>query len=243
MKIQHVAGVIVLAACMGVTCAMAGDDAAKDQQKLIGVLRSNAPAAEKAIACKRLAIYGGKEAVSALAPLLADEKLSSWARIPLEVIPGPAADEALRQAMDKVQGRRLVGVINSIGVRRAASAVESLVARLNDHDAEVASVSAVALGRIGNDAAATALEGALAGAVPAVRSAAAEGCILCAERRLAAGEAAQAATIYDLVRKADVPKQRIREATRGAILREKPQARRFWSNYYARPTRRCSASL
>ncbi len=224
MKIQHVAGVIVLAASVSVTCAMAGDDATKDQQKLIEVLRSHAPAGEKAITCKRLAIYGGKEAVPALAPLLADEKLSSWARIPLEVIPGPAADEALRQAMDKVQGRLLVGVINSIGVRRAAGAVASLVARLNDHDAEVASVSAVALGRIGNDAAATALEGALAGAVPAVRSAAAEGCILCAERRLAAGKAAQAATIYDLVRKADLPKQRIREATRGAILARKTTA-------------------
>ena len=218
MKIQRVAGVIVLAASMSVTCAMAGEDATKDQQKLIAVLRSQAPAAEKAITCKRLAIYGGPEAVPALAPLLADEKLSSWARIPLEVIPGPAADEALRQALDKVQGRLLVGVINSIGVRRAAGAVEALVARLNDPDAEVASVSAVALGRIGNDAATTALAGALASAVPAVRSAAAEGCILCAERRLATGKAAEAARIYDLVRKADLPKQRIREATRGAIL-------------------------
>jgi HEAT repeat protein len=218
MKIQHVASVIALAASMSITCAMAGEDAAKDQQKLIAVLRSNAPAAEKAITCKRLAIYGGQETVPVLAPLLADEKLSSWARIPLEVISGPAADEALRQAMDKVQGRLLVGVINSIGVRRSAGAVEALAEKLNDQDAEVASVSAVALGRIGNDAAARALEVALTGAVPAVRSAAAEGCILCAESRLAAGKAAEAAKIYDLVRKADVPKQRIREATRGAIL-------------------------
>ena len=82
MKIQSVAGVIVLAASMGVTWAMAGEDAAKDQQKLIAVLRSDAPAAEKAITCKRLAIYGGPEAVPALAPLLADEKLSSWGASP-----------------------------------------------------------------------------------------------------------------------------------------------------------------
>jgi HEAT repeat protein len=77
------------------------------------------------------------------------------------------------------------------------------------------------LGRIGSDAAATALAGALACAVPAVRSAAAEGCILCAEKRLAAGKTVEAARIYDLMRKADLSKQRVREATRGAILARK----------------------
>ena len=41
--------------------------------------------------------------------------------------------------------------------------------------------------------------------------------MLCAERFLAEGKAAEAAEIYDEVRKAEVPKQRILEATRGAI--------------------------
>ncbi len=50
-------------------------------------------------------------------PLLADKELTSWARIALEAIPGPAADEALREAMGDVEGRTLIGVINSIGVR------------------------------------------------------------------------------------------------------------------------------
>jgi hypothetical protein len=42
--------------------------------------------------------------------------------------------------------------------------------------------------------------------------------VLCAERFLAKGKPAEAADIYDEVRKADGPKQRILEATRGAIL-------------------------
>ena len=84
--------------------AAADDAAPMQQQKLIAVLRSDAPPAEKAIACKRLAICGGKEAVPALAPLLADEELASWARIALEAIPDPAADDALRQALGKAAG-------------------------------------------------------------------------------------------------------------------------------------------
>ena len=186
--------------------------------KLIGVLQSDAPPAEKAITCKRLAVYGTKDAVPALAPLLADKDLSSWARIALEVIPGPEADAALREAMGRTQGRLLVGTINSIGVRRDARAVDGLAAKLKDADADVASAAAVALGRIGGDQAAKVLEQSLAGSPVGVRSAVAEGCILCAERSLAEGKAADAVRLYDAVRQADVPEQRQLEAIRGAIL-------------------------
>ncbi len=186
--------------------------------KLIGVLQSDAPPAEKAITCKRLAVYGTKDAVPALAPLLADKELSSWARIALEAIPGPEADAALREAMGKTQGRLLIGVINSIGVRRDAGAVDGLVARLKDADVDVASAAAVALGRIGSDQAAKALEQSLAGAPAKVRPAVAEGCILCAEKSLAAEKTADAVRLYDAVRQADVPEQRQLDAVRGAIL-------------------------
>jgi HEAT repeat protein len=191
------------------------------EAEFIAVLRSDAPGAEKAIACKQLAIYGSSDAVVYLARLLPDEKLASWARIALEVIPGPEADEALRKATDSLQGNLLIGTINSIGVRRDVAAIDLLKARLPDQDAEVASAAAVALGRIGNLAAAKALRQALAGAPVKVRSAVAEGCVLCAERFLAEGRPAEASEIYDEVRKADVPRQRIIEATRGAILSRK----------------------
>ena len=90
---------------------------AEKQRSLICVLQTNAPPAEKALACKQLAIYGTKDAVPALAPLLADPQLASWARIALEAIPDPAADAALRDALDKLQGKLLVGTINSISVK------------------------------------------------------------------------------------------------------------------------------
>ncbi|HPM82244.1 MAG TPA: HEAT repeat domain-containing protein, partial [Candidatus Anammoximicrobium sp.] len=201
--------------------ARAADEkkAAEDPQRpLIDVLQSDAPKAEKAITCKRLAIYGTGDAVPALAPLLADEELASWARIALEAIPDPAADAALREALGKLQGRLLIGAINSIGVRRDAKAVDGLTQRLKDADAEVASAAAAALGRIGDAAATRTLEQALTGAAATIRSAVAEGCILCAERRLAEGKTKEAADLYDQVRQAEVPKQRMLEATRGAIL-------------------------
>ena len=196
--------------------------AREKERQLIGVLESNAPAKDKAIPCKQLAIYGSKAAVPALAALLPDKELASWARIALEAIPGPAADEALRDAVGKLKGRLLIGVINSIGVRRDARAVDALAQRLKDPDAGVASAAAEALGRIGGDRAANALKPSLATAPAGARSAVAYGCVLCAERFLAEGSAAEAVTLYDTVRKADVPPQRRLEATRGAILARGP---------------------
>lgn len=203
----------------GAIRAADGPNASAEKEKeLLAILGSEAPGAEKAIACKQLAIHGSDAAVPELAKLLPNPQLSSWARIALEAIPGSAADEALRRATDSLEGNLLVGTLNSIGVRRDSGAVELLTARLQDKNSEVASAAAVALGRVGNAAAAKALRGALAIADVKARSAVAEGCVLCGERFLAAGNAAEAAAIYDEVRKADVPRQRVLEATRGAIL-------------------------
>jgi HEAT repeat protein len=188
---------------------------------LIAVLKSDAPDADKAITCKRLAIYGSKEAVPELAKLLSHKDLASWARIALEAIPGAEADEALIDAVDSLEGRLLVGAINSIGVRHPEKAVDKLIAKMKDDDADVASAAAVALGHIGNDDATQALRKALSVDSLAVRSAAAEGCVFCAEKLFADGDADQAIEIYDQLRQAELPKQRILEATRGAILARK----------------------
>jgi HEAT repeat protein len=200
-----------------VTHSIANDFAPVKEEVLIEVLRTGQPA-EKAITCKKLAIYGTAASVPELAKLLPDPELSSWSRIALEAIPGPAADEALRKASETVEGRQLVGVLNSIGVRRDAGAVEQLAKRLTDANADVAAAAAVALGQLGNEPATALLRKSLAAGPIPVRSAVAEGCILCAEKQLAAGNAADAAAIYDEVRAADVPMPRKLEATRGAIL-------------------------
>ena len=212
---------IALLSLMGSAWAQAADVPAASPEKeseLLAVLRSEAPAAEKAIACKNLAIHGSSEAVPDLAKLLPDEQLSSWARIALESIPGSEADAALRAATESLQGRLLVGMINSIGVRRDADSVETLIPRLQDADTEVVAATAIALGRIGNEAATASLRKSLAAAPAETRSSIAEGCVLCAERLHSDGKSADAVAIYDEVRSADVSLQRVIEATRGAIL-------------------------
>jgi HEAT repeat protein len=211
----------VLALFPGYLLAEAPANVAEEERKLIAVLRSDAAPSEKAITCKRLAVYGSAEAVPVLAPLLADEQLASWARIALEVIPGEAADAALRDAVPKLKGRLLVGTINSIGVRRDPKAIGELVSNLKNDDSDVASAAAVALGRIGGPEAAAALKGALSTSPAGVRAAVAEGCVRCAEHFMADGQAAAAVDLYDDVRKADVPKQNMLEAIRGAILARK----------------------
>jgi HEAT repeat protein len=188
------------------------------ENDLIAVLQSDVPKGEKAITCKQLAIYGTEQSVSALAPLLADKELASWARIALETIPGSAADAALRNALGKLQGRLLVGTINSISVRRDVHAVDALAQKLDDGNAGVASAAAVALGHIGGEQAAKALTQSLADAPVGVRSAVAEGCILCAEWFLSHDRTAEAVKLYDTIRQADLPEQRHLEAIRGAIL-------------------------
>ena len=147
----------------------AADDStspAEKQRQLISVLQSDAPPQEKAITCKKLLVYGTKDAVPALAALLKDKDLASWSRIALEAIPDPAAAAALRDALGQVEGRLLVGVINSIGVRRDAQAVPALVEKLNSSDAQVASAAAAALGAIGGELAAKALDQSLRSSPP-----------------------------------------------------------------------------
>jgi len=210
--------IFITAVTLAGTFAQGQSSANVKEHDLIAVLQSDAAKCEKAITCKRLAVYGTEQAVPALAPLLADKELASWARIALEAIPGPAADAALRSALAKIDGRLLVGAINSIGVRRDVQAVDVLAQKLRDANADVASAAAVALGQIGGEQAARVLTQALGDAPVGVRSAVAEGCILCAERFLAHDTIAEGVKLYDAVLKADVPDQRHLEAIRGAIL-------------------------
>ncbi|MCS7306867.1 MAG: HEAT repeat domain-containing protein [Thermoguttaceae bacterium] len=194
-------------------------------QQQIALLQSDAPKAQKAMACRLLARWADKDAVPALVPLLADPELASWARIALEVIPGPEASAALREAMDRLEGRLLIGVINSLAVRRDIQAVGKLQKCLQDQDPDVAAAAAVALGRIGTSEAQTSLLAALkTEARLPVRDAIAEGLSVIAEGLFLAGRAKEAAAIYDTLRQAPLSKPRFCEATRGAILAQGPQA-------------------
>ncbi|MCX7047393.1 MAG: HEAT repeat domain-containing protein [Candidatus Sumerlaeota bacterium] len=192
----------------------------KEQEaKLIAVLKSDAAQKEKADACRELSHVGTKDAVPALVALLGDEKMSHMARYGLETIPDASVDEALRAALGKLKGRLLVGVIGSIGVRKDAKAVDALAKFIKDSDADVAQAAARALGKIGDSAAAKALDGALAGVPAANQLAVCEGMFRCAEALAAKGQKDEALAIYDKLRALKDALQQVRAgALRGAII-------------------------
>ena len=188
------------------------------EAKLIEVLKSDASRKEKADACLELARIGSKNSLAALTALLGDEKFAHMARYALEPIPDPAVDAALRDALGRLKGRPLIGVIGSIGVRRDVKAVGSLAALLKDKDADVAQAAARALGSLGTAEAAKALEGARSDAPPATQLAIAEGLFRCAEALSACGQRGDALAIYQMLSDPKMPQQVRDGAARKARL-------------------------
>jgi len=218
-KMSYTLIIALLLACAMQSFGQTVVPATKQQvDKLIAVLKSDAPHKEKADACRLLALVGTKDAVAPLAALLGDEKLSHMARYGLEPIPDPVVDEALRDALGKLKGRPLVGVIGSIGVRRDAVAVSTLAELSRDPDKEVARAAARALGSIGNPAAAALLKYRLKHAPAENQLDICEGLLRCAERLAAEGYRDEAIEIYDELRDLDAPHQVRGGALRGAIL-------------------------
>ena len=109
---------------------------------------SDATEFAKAKACQRLAQVGDDAAVPALAGLLGDAQLSHYARTALEPMPPGAADQALRDALGKLQGSLLVGVINSIAVRRDPMALAGLAQLRQSDDQAVRDAATAAINRI-----------------------------------------------------------------------------------------------
>lgn len=199
-----------------------GSDDVKDQKALIQRLSSDETSkADKAMTCKKLAIYGDDECVDTVAKFLTDPELTSWARTTLESIGTPKAQSALIAAIDETEGLPLVGILNSLGVLQSPAAVQPLskiVKVVIEGDSLPAETAAVSLGKIGGEEAESALALALNDSRDAVRSAAAEGLILAAESKFNTGQNEAATNLYDAVLIADVPQPRIIEATLGAIL-------------------------
>lgn len=191
---------------------------AEEERALIATLQSATAAQhDKVVACHRLAVIGTKTAVPALAALLADEKLAHMARHALEPMTDPSVGVALRAALGQLQGNLLVGVVNTLGFRRDATATADLAKLLTSADPQVTAAAAAALGRIGTIEAAKRLQEALRGAQGAQRLSLADACLTCAEMLVADRKRSEAAAIYDRLHVKDFPDY-IRTAAMGGAI-------------------------
>lgn len=81
--------------------------------------------------CRMLALIGTSACVSAITPLLRDNKTADAARFALDGIEDPAVDEAYRAALDKLVGAPKAGLIGSLalrGDRKSLPALQALAA-------------------------------------------------------------------------------------------------------------------
>lgn len=203
-----------------------GAIATMDAAGIVGILKdAKSTEFQKAKACVRAGELGAKEAIPALVALLNDEHLSVYARYGLEPINDPATDEALRSALGKLKGVRLVGVINSINKRRDAKAAPVLAKLMYGADVEVARAAIAAIGSIGDAASAKELQAGLAKTTGFMRMTVADALLVCAERMIGDGKRDQGMAVYAALSAADVPKP-VRLAAMSGIVREETSVSR-----------------
>ena len=182
--------------------------------KLVAMVKDpNSTLFQKAIACKKLAFVGGKEAVQPMAALLNHPELGCYARFGLEPNPDPSVDEALRAALPKLKGKLQVGVITTIGVRKDAKALDALTKLIDDSDVEVAGAASASVGMIGGMQASRVLQAALGRTKPPVFPVAARATLICAEGLMASNRP-RALELYTNLSATNMP-----EPVRRAALR------------------------
>lgn len=197
-----------------------GDISSLDAPALVAILKD--PAASefrKAKACVRAGELGATQAVGALAALLADPRLSAYARYGLEPIADESATEALRGALPRLSGTLLIGVVNSLGKRRDAKAGPAFLKMMSGPDVDLALAATAALGSIGDAFAAKELRAAAPKSAGKLRLAIADASLVCAERLLADGKREEALDLYAALSTPDTPKP-MRLAAMNAIIRE-----------------------
>ncbi len=199
--------------------ARAGDQrlAAALEQRLLGVLADDgATFAAAQFACRLLRQVGTAQSVPALAELLAEERLGHMARLALQAIPDAAAGEALVDALARLEGAPLAGVISSLGMRREAAAVDPLAELARSPEPLVARAAVEALGRIGNDQALWALTMlASQGSAPELWP---DAMLACAEQLTQRGDHEGAGMIYRRLMGAEYPDV-IRQGALAALAR------------------------
>ena len=130
----------------------------KVERLMIKVLKSNASNDGKLLICKYLGTIGGNSSLPVLRKMLFTPSSSNMALIALTSIPGEEASKTLIGALENNEGEALIGIINTLGLRRDPKANQPLNGFISSEDQHVANASIHALGTIGGEQASQILQ-------------------------------------------------------------------------------------
>ncbi len=150
----------------------------------------------KRFVCKMLIIIATEQQLPALAPMLENPELAHLARMPIENIPGAAADKVLLDALCTAEGPTKAGILASLGARAKPQYVAQVAPMLADPAPVVGRAAAETLGAIATPEAADILLEAMGTAGPSVRPTVIRGLIACAHTLREAEQQDLATRIY-----------------------------------------------
>ena len=174
------------------------DDAAgraECEAKLLAFLKTPASPVARMAACRYLRLIAGDTAVPALQAMLTDEKSADLALYALQGISGGTAEKALLQSLGTTVGATKIAIVVALGERRSVAAIPVLTPFLQQ--AALAPTAAVALGRIGGEAAVAVLVAARPGVAPTLTPVVAGALLEAADGLMAAKNTAAALRIYE----------------------------------------------
>ncbi|MEQ8836500.1 MAG: HEAT repeat domain-containing protein, partial [Lacipirellulaceae bacterium] len=194
------------------------------EDRLLPILASEtASDAAKSFVCRKLKEVGTSESVSILAPLLDDSELSHMARYALESIPGAESSKALIDAIPRLQGEPLIGVITSLGRRGDLNATEALVTLLSDDGEAITCASLIALAGIETETAQQAVIGYAKQASGREREVALDASLSISQRLISKGKLKEATVVMDALQTIGDPKLEV-AILRGRLLCEPDKA-------------------
>ena len=182
------------------------------ETRLLRFLQSQATPAGKDVAFRALSLVGTDASIPVLAPLLARAESAEMARYALASIPGPAADEALREGLGHAPNQRVrIGIIGSLGHRKDPKSVPALTALISFSDEDLTAAVAAALANIADRPSLNALAAARTKAAGQVRDLLSESYVTCADQFAARGDKATAVGVYrQMIAPGEPPMTRVR---------------------------------
>jgi HEAT repeat protein/type 1 glutamine amidotransferase len=165
-------------------------------KKFAEYLGTQASLASKQFICEQLSIIGDVNCVGALGKMLTDADTSDMARYVLDRIDLPQANEVLRLAVEKTEGKVKIGIINSIGNKHDVKALPVLTEYISKSDEQTALAAVNAIGKMGTKESAAALKTARDRSDRKLQFAILNGLLITADKFLADGDKSTASEIY-----------------------------------------------